>query len=77
MLWRHSGEKLTSFSSDELLTESFPIVCQRYYKCNGEKLTELMTIFIGLKSAVDDRYLGAAAAAAAVELYASIKFCKR
>jgi hypothetical protein len=69
--------KLTSFSTDELdkvLPDSPEVgICQRYYKCNGEKLTELMTMCIGLKSVVDDRYLGDAS----LEPYASMKFRKK
>jgi hypothetical protein len=55
-----SGRKLSSFTIAELegvLPKSSSAgLCQRYYNCKGEKLTELMTMCIGLKG-VDDRYL--------------------
>jgi hypothetical protein len=71
-----TGRKLSSFTVTELegiLPESSSAgLCQRYYKCNGEKLTELMTMCIGLKG-VDDRLLGDAL----LEPYASMKFRKK
>jgi hypothetical protein len=45
-------------------------LCQRYYKCNGENLMELMTMCFGLKSSDDIRYLGDVL----LEPYMSMKF---
>jgi hypothetical protein len=47
-------------------------ICERYYKCNGEQICELMAMCVGLKSA-DERTLGDAL----VEPYASMKFRKK
>jgi hypothetical protein len=49
-------------------------ICERYYKCNGEKLCELMAMCLGLESSDDiPRLLGDTA----VEPYASMKFRKK
>ena len=47
-------------------------ICERFYKCNGERTCELMTMCIGLKSH-DGRTLGDAT----LEPYASMKFRKK
>jgi hypothetical protein len=47
-------------------------ICQRYYKCNGENLTELMTMCYRLRS-IDDRTLGDVL----LEPYVSMKFKKK
>jgi hypothetical protein len=47
-------------------------ICQRYYKCNGKNLTELMTMCYGLRS-TDDRTLGDVL----LEPYVSMKFKKK
>lgn len=59
---------------DAILDESPQVgICQRYYKCNGENLSELMTMCFGLKSADDHRSLGDVL----VEPYLSMKFKKK
>jgi hypothetical protein len=57
---------------DSILQDSPTVgLCERYYKCNGEKLPELMAMCLGLRSG--DRDLGDATA----EPYASMKFRKK
>jgi hypothetical protein len=66
--------RLSDIPNAELRSVPDAGICQRYYKCNGENLTELMTMCFGLKS-VDgaDRYLGDVL----VEPYLSMKFKKK
>lgn len=71
-----ASRKLSSFTGQELenILPSSPSVgiCERYYKCSGERLTDLMTMCIGIQSE-DDRNLGDCL----VEPYASMKFRKK
>jgi hypothetical protein len=48
-------------------------LCERYYKCNGQDMIELMTMCVGLKSADGARYLGDVL----VEPYNTMKFKKK
>jgi hypothetical protein len=60
---------------DEASLSSSPVTtgrCERWYKCNGEQLCELMSMCIGLKS-FDERTLGDAC----VEPYTSMKHRKK
>jgi hypothetical protein len=72
---RNIGRRLSSIPDAELnaiLPDSPTVgICERYFKCNGERLSELMSMCLGLKSG--DRELGDAL----VEPYASMKFRKK
>jgi hypothetical protein len=74
---KNSG-RLSTITTPELnmiLPESLTVgICERYYRCHGERLPKLMAMCLGLKTVIGgDRILGDAM----VEPYASMKFRKK
>jgi predicted DNA-binding protein YlxM (UPF0122 family) len=66
---------ITTPELNRILPESLTVgICERYYKCHGEMLPELMAMCLGLKTVIGgDRMLGDAM----IEPYASMKFRKK